>query len=195
MCGRFSLDTNIDMLIERYKAIKTVGRFNPQEEVFPTNMVPIVINNNNNNELKIMKWGFMPAFTKKPIINARTETVDIKPLFKNSFYSRRCLVPVTSFFEWQNINGKKIKRKISVKDENIFSLAGLYNVFRDTDGKEYESFTIITTDANETMKEIHHRMPVILPREMEKYWLDTSSGDLDIIKSIMKPYDGKIIIV
>ncbi|SHE57010.1 Putative SOS response-associated peptidase YedK [Tissierella praeacuta DSM 18095] len=195
MCGRFSLDTNIDMLIERYKAIKTVGRFNPQEEVFPTNMVPIVINNNNNNELKIMKWGFMPAFTKKPIINARTETVDIKPLFKNSFYSRRCLVPVTSFFEWQNINGKKIKRKISVKDENIFSLAGLYNVFRDTDGKEYESFTIITTDANETMKEIHHRMPVILPREMEKYWLDTSSEDLDIIKSIMKPYDGKIKIV
>ncbi|HAE92535.1 MAG TPA: hypothetical protein DCG60_07850 [Tissierella sp.] len=137
----------------------------------------------------------MPAFTKKPIINARAETVDIKPLFKNSFYNRRCLVPVTSFFEWQNIDGKKIKRKISVKDENIFSLAGLYNIFRDIDGKEYEAFTIITTDANETMKEIHHRMPVILPREMEKYWLDTNSGNLDIIKSIIKPYDGKIIIV
>ncbi|WP_353094477.1 SOS response-associated peptidase [Tissierella praeacuta] len=191
MCGRFSLDTSIDMLIERYEVIKTVGKFNPLEEVFPTNMVPIVINNKSN-ELKVMKWGFMPAFAKKPIINARAETVDIKPLFRNSFYNRRCLVPVTSFFEWQNIDGKKIKRKISVKDENIFSLVGLYNIFRDTDGKEYESFTIITTDANEDMKEIHHRMPVILPREMEKYWLDANLRDLDIIKSIMKPYEGKI---
>ncbi|MCQ4925187.1 SOS response-associated peptidase [Tissierella carlieri] len=194
MCGRFSLDVSIDVLIERYKAIKNMEEFKLPDEIFPTNTVPIVINKDNI-QLSMMKWGFMPEFTKKPIINARAETVDIKPLFRNSFYNKRCLVPATSFFEWENLDGKKIKRRISVKEENIFSLAGLYNIFRDKNGQEQESFTIITTDANEDMKKIHHRMPVILPKEMEEYWLDISFRNLDTLKSMMKPYDGEITIV
>ena len=194
MCGRFSLDVSIDVLIERYKAIKNMEEFKLPDEIFPTNTVPIVINKDNI-QLSMMKWGFMPEFTKKPIINARAETADIKPLFRNSFYNKRCLVPATSFFEWENLDGKKIKRRISVKGENIFSLAGLYNIFRDKNGQEQESFTIITTDANENMKKIHHRMPVILPKEMEEYWLDINFRNLDTLKSMMKPYDGEIIIV
>lgn len=193
MCGRFSLDASIDMLIEMYKAMKRMDEFSPQDEVFPTNTVPIVIKRNDN-ELRMMKWGFTPEFTNKPIINARAETIDIKPMFRNCFYNRRCLVPVTSFFEWENIDGKKVKRRISVEEENIISLAGLYSVFRDKNNQEYESFTIITTDANEDMKKIHHRMPVILPREMEKNWLDINFRDLDTLKSMMKPYEGKILI-
>ncbi|MDU5083103.1 SOS response-associated peptidase [uncultured Tissierella sp.] len=194
MCGRFSLDVSIDVLIERYKAIKNMEEFKLPDEIFPTNTVPIVINKDNI-QLSMMKWGFMPEFTKKPIINARAETVDIKPLFRNSFYNKRCLVPATSFFEWENLDGKKIKRRISVKEENIFSLAGLYNIFRNKNGQEQESFTIITTDANEDMKKIHHRMPVILPKEMEEYWLDINFRNLDTLKSMMKPYDGEITIV
>lgn len=194
MCGRFSLDVSIDVLIERYKAIKNMEEFKLPDEIFPTNTVPIVINKDNI-QLSMMKWGFMPEFTKKPIINARAETVDIKPLFRNSFYNKRCLVPATSFFEWENLDGKKIKRRISVKEENIFSLAGLYNIFRDKNGQEQESFAIITTDANEDMKKIHHRMPVILPKEMEEYWLDINFRNLDTLKSMMKPYDGEITIV
>lgn len=194
MCGRFSLDVSIDVLIKRYKAIKNMEEFKLPDEIFPTNTVPIVINKDNI-QLSMMKWGFMPEFTKKPIINARAETVDIKPLFRNSFYNKRCLVPATSFFEWENLDGKKIKRRISVKEENIFSLAGLYNIFRNKNGQEQESFTIITTDANEDMKKIHHRMPVILPKEMEEYWLDINFRNLDTLKSMMKPYDGEITIV
>lgn len=191
MCGRFSLDASIDVLIERYKVIKNMEEFKSQDEVFPTNTAPIVTSKTNT-QLSMMKWGFMPEFTKKPIINARAETVDIKPLFRNSFYNRRCLVPVTSFFEWENVEGKKIKRRISIEEENIFSLAGLYGIFIDKNNQEYESFTIITTDANEDMKKIHHRMPVILPRQIEKHWLDMNFRDLNALKSMMRPYDGKI---
>lgn len=193
MCGRFSLDASIDVLIEMYKAMKRMDEFSPQDEVFPTNAIPIVIKKNEN-ELRMMKWGFAPEFSKRPIINARAETVDIKPLFRNSFYNRRCLVPATSFYEWENIDGKKIKRRISLEGQNVFSLAGLYSIFRDKNNQEYESFTIITTDANVDMREIHHRMPVILPREMEKYWLDTNFRDLDALKSMMKPYKGNMMI-
>lgn len=193
MCGRFSLDVSIDVLIELYKAIKKMEEFTPQDEVFPTNTVPIVINRNVN-EIRMMKWGFAPEFTKRPIINARAESVDIKPLFRNSFYNRRCIVPVTSFFEWENVDGKKIKRRISIEDQSIFSLAGLYNTFRDNNGNEYESFTIITTDANDDMKKIHNRMPVILSKDMENHWLNMNFRDLNALKSMMTPYKAKIII-
>ena len=88
MCGRYSLDASIDVLIERYKASRSTRDFEGQEEVFPTNSVPIVINNGNN-EVKMMKWGFTFEFTKRPIINARAETVDIKPSFRYAY--RRAL--------------------------------------------------------------------------------------------------------
>lgn len=192
MCGRFSLDASIDVLIERYKARSTV-EFEAQEEVFPTNSIPIVINNGNN-EIRMMKWGFIFEFTKRPIINARAETVDIKQSFRYPFFNKRCIIPVTSFFECENVDGKKIKRKIST-EEDIFSLAGLYNTFQAKDGKVYEAFTIITTEANEYMKNIHHRMPVILPREVEELWLDKNFKDLKTLKSILKPYKGKVIII
>ena len=120
--------------------------------------------------------------------------MDIKQSFRYPFFNMRCIIPVTSFFVWENVDGKKIKRKIST-EEVIFSLAGLYNTFQAKDGKVYEAFTIITTEANEYMKNIHHRMPVILPREVEELWLDKNFKDLKTLKSILKPYKGKVIIV
>ncbi|HEY8363396.1 MAG TPA: SOS response-associated peptidase [Tissierellaceae bacterium] len=191
MCGRFSLDASIDVIIERYKAKNTV-EFLPKEEIFPTNVAPVVINNGNN-EIRMMKWGFVFDFTKNPLINARAESVDIKHSFKYSFLNKRCIIPVTGFYEWENVDGKKIKRKIFIQ-EDIFSLAGLYNTFRDKDGNPYEAFTIITTEANEDMKKIHQRMPVILPKDVEGLWLDTSFRDIKTLKTLLKPYNGKIII-
>lgn len=194
MCGRFSLDVNMDILIERYKAILSEGSFKAREEVFPTDVVPVVVKKGHN-ELKMMKWGFMPHFVKRPLINARAETVDIKPSFRNSFYNRRCIIPVTSFYEWQDVEGKKTRRRISIEDEKIFSLAGLYDTFKDGEGNGYLAFTIITTEANENMKDIHHRMPVILPNDMEEHWLNIDFRNLSILKSMMKPYDGKMTII
>lgn len=191
MCGRFPLDASIDVIIERYKAKNTV-EFLPKEEIFPTNVAPVVINNGNN-EIRMMKWGFVFDFTKNPLINARAESVDIKHSFKYSFLNKRCIIPVTGFYEWENVDGKKIKRKIFIQ-EDIFSLAGLYNTFRDKDGNPYEAFTIITTEANEDMKKIHQRMPVILPKDVEGLWLDTSFRDIKTLKTLLKPYNGKIII-
>src|SRR5690554_5522004 len=116
MCGRFSLDASIDMLIERYKAERNEKEFEAQDEIFPTNLVPIVVSNGKN-EIRMMKWGFTFEFTKRPIINARAETVDIKPSFRYSFYNKRCIIPITSFYEWENVEGEKIKRRISIEEE------------------------------------------------------------------------------
>ena len=133
MCGRYSLDASIHQLAERYKAIRPLEDFKGKEEVFPTNLVPVVLKDKER-EIRFMKWGFSPKFTNRPIINARAETVHIKPLFKSSFYHRRCIIPVTSFFEWKNEKGKKFKKRIHLPHQEIFSLAGLYSVFPDKAG-------------------------------------------------------------
>lgn len=193
MCGRFSLDMDIDSLLNRYKAIKGIDTFNPKDEIFPTDLSPIIINRKNK-ELRMVKWGFMPSFTKKPIINARSETVDIKPTFQYPFYNRRCLIPATSFFEWEKVGEDKIKRKISLKGEDIFSIAGLYDIFTDDNGVRYHAFTILTTEANIEMKSIHHRMPVILPRDKEELWLDKNIKNPIILKELLKPFDHSLLI-
>lgn len=180
MCGRYSLDADIDELIDRYKAIlKERATYNKQE-VFPTDRQPIVVNQDKQ-EIIFAKWGFSPDYAKRPIINARAETINGKPLFRNHFLNNRCLVPVTSFFEWEKIDGKKIKRKISIEKERIFSLAGLM------DGSG--NFTIITTSANKQMETIHDRMPVIIQKANEEIWLNNNIKNPNELISLLIPYN------
>lgn len=101
MCGRYALEADIDILIDRYKAMISNTNLSKKSEIFPTETVP-VIRDNGHIQIDMLKWGFAPSFAKKPLINARGETVDIKPTFKNSFISRRCIIPATSF-----LNGKR----------------------------------------------------------------------------------------
>jgi putative SOS response-associated peptidase YedK len=190
MCGRYALEADIDILIERYKAIIMDTNFNSTPEVFPTDTVPIIRQNKGNIEISNMKWGFMPSFAKSPLINARSETIDSKPTFRDSFINRRCIIPATSFYEWEKVGGKKIKRKININEENIFSIAGIYNSFFDREGKKYEAFTILTTSANESIKHIHDRMPVIIPREKEYIWLNTDNRDISYIKYLIMQWSN-----
>ena len=191
MCGRYALDADIDVLIAHYKAMLGEREFEGSEEIFPTNTVPI-IREIENRKIDFLKWGFMPSFTKKPLINARGETVDIKPTFKNSFIQKRCIIPATSFFEWEKVGDKKVRRRISI-EENLFSMAGLYNSFYD-DGKQYEAFTILTINANEQMQHIHERMPVIIKKDSEDIWLNSENKNIKELKTLIVPWKGKLII-
>lgn len=193
MCGRYALDADIDFLIERYKAIMDTN-FNPKPEVFPTNTVPVV-RVLDNLQIDQLKWGFMPSYTKSPLINARAETVEVKPTFKDSFLNRRCIIPATNFFEWEKVNDKKIKRRINISEENVFSIAGLYNSFLDKDGNKYEAFTILTTAANDSMKHIHDRMPVIIPRDHEYIWLNRNNKDIAALRELLIPWKSNVIYV
>ena len=192
MCGRYALDADIDFLINQYKAIIGKIKFEGSSEIFPTNTVPI-IRELENRQLDMLKWGFMPSFTKRPLINARAETVDIKPTFKNSFVNKRCIIPATSFFEWEKVEDKKIKRRISINNK-LFSIAGLYNTFYDNEGTEYEAFTMLTINANQEMKHIHERMPVILSNEDVETWLDKDNKNILELKNILIPWKGSLII-
>jgi len=133
--------------------------------------------------LRLFRWGLIPSWAEDEkaaneimvkTFNARSETIDTKPAFRESFISRRCLVPVRGFFEWQHIGGRKIPWYISLHDEDIFSLAGIWDSWKMKGGVTLNTFSVVTTRANELMSEIHNtkkRMPVILPAGAEKLWL------------------------
>jgi putative SOS response-associated peptidase YedK len=138
--------------------------------------------------LRLFRWGLIPSWVEDEneaneimvkTFNARSETLDTKPAFRESFTSRRCLVPVKGFFEWQHIGGRKIPWYISLRDEDIFSLAGIWDSWKMKGGISLNTFSVVTTRANELMSEIHNtrkRMPVILPAAAEKLWL---KGELE----------------
>ncbi len=193
MCGRYALDADIDLLIERYKAIIAEKEITTKSEIFPTDFQPIITESDGRN-IELAKWGFMPHYAKRPLINARGETVHEKPTFRKSFLKGRCLVSATAFFEWEEKDNKKIKRKISVEDVTIFSMAGLYEDFISKEGNRFRAYTILTTDANTQMALIHDRMPVILSPEDEDKWLDPGQTDIGKLRKLIIPSPLHLII-
>jgi len=155
--------------------------------------------------VRLLKWGLIPSWVKTKddaeeirykTFNARSESIESKPSFSSSFKLKRCIIPVKGFFEWQHVGNKKIPWYIYSSDDEILTLAGLFNDWVETrTGEVISTFTIITTDANEMMAEIHNskkRMPAILGRSDEKKWIDTSTA-LSEAYEMLKPCPSKIL--
>jgi putative SOS response-associated peptidase YedK len=142
--------------------------------------------------LDLIRWGLLPSWAKDrkiawKLINAQAETVDKKPSFKKAFEKRRCLVPVDGFFEWKKIGKRKQPYMIAMADRAPFTLAGLWENWKDPDSGEWvRTFTIITTDANELVATIHDRMPVVIGPEDRERWLKGPNP-----KELLKPYPAE----
>jgi putative SOS response-associated peptidase YedK len=183
----FTVNVNIvrEELEERYGAdLIDHDKYHPSYyyHAYSLPLMPVVCSDDQTS-LRLFRWGLIPSWVQDEseaneimtkTFNARSETIDSKPAFRESFISRRCLVPVRGFFEWQHIGGRKIPWYISLRDEDIFSLAGIWDSWKMKGGVSVNTFSVVTTRANELMSEIHNtkkRMPVILPAGVEKLWL------------------------
>jgi putative SOS response-associated peptidase YedK len=148
--------------------------------------------------LSLVKWGLVPSWAKDPhsgykMINARAEGIESKPSFRKPLRYQRCIIPASTFFEWQGIPGAKVKYRIARKDGELFGFAGLYDTWHDPHGSEFTTCTIITTQPNELMVPIHNRMPVILLPEDEERWLDPEMTELEPIISLLMPYPADLL--
>ncbi|WP_093750715.1 SOS response-associated peptidase [Tepidimicrobium xylanilyticum] len=154
-------------------------------DFYPSQIAPIVLKEEVN-KLKFAKWGFPFYGNKRLVINDRAESIMDKPMFKNSFYSARCITPVNLFYEWKDEGSrKKVKHGIYLKDKNIMSLGGIFKLTSDEKGNRELSFVIITTEANRYMKDIHSRMLLIIDDGTLDYWLDKGTP-INIIEEIFK---------
>ncbi|MCI0522304.1 MAG: SOS response-associated peptidase [Bacteroidales bacterium] len=200
MC--FTVNVNIvrDELEERYGATLTdPDNYRPSYyyHAYSLPTLPVVCSDEPS-VIRLFRWGLVPSWVRDEreadeillkTFNARSETLDVKPAFRDSFVSRRCLVPVRGFFEWQHIGGRKVPWYIRLRDEDIFSLAGVWDSWTISGGVTLNTFSVVTTRANSLMEEIHNtkkRMPVILPSGVEKLWL---RGEMsrDMASPLMMP--------
>lgn len=187
MCGRYSLTKTPNDIAGRLKVPLPTG-FQARYNIPPGQWVSAFrVGLAGSPELTALRWGLIPSWAKDPsmgnrLINARSESVDIKPAFKAAWKRRRCLVPADGFFEWKKVNGKKQPYRFTLVDESVFALGGLWETWGSSDGSEVETLAIMTTRPNSLVADFHDRMPVIIWPEHYSTWLlkneDDSLGDL-----------------
>ncbi len=195
MCGRYTNTANLDAMQMRFDFDTDETDFVPRYNLAPTQDAPVLIlDQNGRKRLEMMRWGLIPHWAKDAsignrMINARSETIQEKPVFKSAFKKYRCLVPADGFYEWQKTGKTRQPLRIMLKSRQLFAMAGLWAKWQGPDGREIRSFTILTTAPNALLKQIHDRMPVILPPDLEETWL--RSEDIDQLQGLLVPYPAQ----
>lgn len=196
MCGRFTLTATREEIAERFEVPDHFLSFYEKTyNIAPSQSVFSVINTGEERRAGFLRWGLIPSWAKDEkigykLINARAETIDEKPSFKHAFKKRRCLIIADGFYEWKRQNGTKQPMRITLKNEQLFAMAGLWEKWQAPDGNDIFTCTVITTKPNEIVSDIHDRMPVILKKEDEKLWLDRKIEDTHILKDLLEPYSA-----
>lgn len=197
MCGRFTLTVDPGQLQESFPWVDIPDDLFPRFNIAPSQPVAVVPNDGEN-KLDFFNWGLIPFWAKDPkignrMINARSETVAEKPSFRGSFKYKRCLVLADGFYEWRKDPGTKTKTPmyIHMKDKKPFAFAGLWDTWHSKDGSEVRTCTIITTEPNNLLTEIHNRMPVILPPQSYTDWLHEGEHDQTLLSSFLQPYNSE----
>jgi len=193
MCGRYSFAVEDELIKERFGVSVRSAVWKARYNCAPTQDLA-VISTSDPLTLSMYRWGLIPPWAKSrgttaAMINARAETILAKPSFKTPFRHRRCLVPADGFYEWKKTVKGKAPHRFILKGGAPFSMAGIWDQWVSPDGEIIRSFAILTTTPNELMKEIHDRMPVILPREHEITWLE-NTPEQDLLR-LLVPYPAQ----
>jgi putative SOS response-associated peptidase YedK len=187
MCGRFTLKSPGRITFDRVDHSNLPPLF-PRYNIAPTQNVLVVVQHDGGREAAFLQWGLIPSWSKegKGFINARSETIEDKPSFSESFQRRRCLIPADGFYEWQRSGKIAQPYYFQMQDESPFAFAGIWDEWQ-AEGKAIASCAIITTAANELLARIHDRMPVILPSESQDKWLDDES-EPGTLRNLLAPF-------
>jgi len=196
MCGRYVLKATLEELKQKYGAVPE-GTFvtDVNYNVAPSLHMPVILEQYGQRKIDKYRWGLIPFWAKEinsgySMINARAESLEQKKSYAQPFKSRRCVVPASGFYEWKSAGNEKIPHYITQKSSPIMNFAGLYEEWKPKDGQgdPLRSFTIITTEANDTMSELHDRMPAMLLDEELDIWLDPDNQDTSALKDLLRPW-------
>jgi putative SOS response-associated peptidase YedK len=196
MCGRFTLLT-LGQFTDlfpwiRMPAMPPGSRYN----IAPSQQIAVVANDGRD-QIDFYRWGLVPFWAKdsaigNKLINARMETLAEKPAYRAALRSRRCLIPADGFYEWKKEKGGgKTPMRIRMKSQEPFAFAGLWEKWRGADGGELRTCTIITGAANELVRPIHDRMPVILQSEHYREWIAAGDRDAADILPLLATYPAE----
>jgi putative SOS response-associated peptidase YedK len=195
MCGRFARFSLSRELERFFNAHPPSFEILPNYNVAPTQEIPVIIQQEDDRHLKKRHWGLVPFWAKdisigSRMINARVETITSKPAFRNALKQRRCLIPANGFYEWKGKAGNKQPYYFCSLSGEPLAFAGLWEVWENKEAPPeagpYKSCTIITTDARDSVKDVHDRMPLILKPEAYDEWLDPENREPGKIEDLLK---------
>lgn len=194
MCGRFSLATEQPILQDQFDFIIN-EELDYRYNIAPSQNILVIGSNGQERVGKKMRWGLVPPWSKDTkigykMINARAETLDEKISFKQPFKKKRCLILSDGFYEWKKQDKEKRPYRFIMKDRRPFAFAGLWECW-DKGDKPLYTCTIITTTPNELTKDVHDRMPVILPPSKYDLWLDRDVQDTEKLKTLLVPFNDQ----
>lgn len=197
MCGRFTLTAPPGVLFEWFD-IFDGPEFPPRYNIAPTQPIIVVLEGDGPRRTELMRWGLMPNWVKDPrefplIINARAETILEKPSFRGALRHHRCIIPATGYYEWRTgPDGKKQPFYITLKDGAPIAFAGVWASWMGPEGEEIDSAAIVTVPASDDLKEVHHRMPVMLEQDQIADWLNVREVPEKEAFQMLKPLpEGK----
>jgi putative SOS response-associated peptidase YedK len=198
MCGRFTLRASPADVAAHFGLDEIPDHLDERYNIAPSQAIATVrLDDAGRHVLRMNKWGLIPAWSKDAKIgysltNARAETVDEKPAFRSAFKARRCLIPADGFFEWLAITPKQKQpyhfRRI---DGALLGFAGLWERWKNPEGQTVETCSIITTSANDVVRPVHDRMPVILDPADYGQWLDPRAGADDLL-ALLRPAPDEV---
>jgi len=199
VCGRYTLSVPLSNLVDAFDVSPPEFEYIPRFNIAPTQDAPVVAQDEGGRRMGLLKWGLVPSWAKDPamgsrMINARAETVAEKPAFRGAFRRRRCLVPADGFFEWKKeaeeggAKARKTPHWIHRPDRGPFAMAGLWERWAPEDGVPLYTYTIITSEAVPVIREIHPRMPVVLPASAFSQWLDPDAAPEDLLP-LLQPFE------
>ena len=202
MCGRYTLHQKTDAIATRFNLATIPGVISPNYNVAPGQTMPIITEDEQGRHLEFMKWGLVPVWAKDPkmgykLINARSESIFEKPMWRSVIKRKRAIVPADGFYEWKKLADQSSKSKVAKqpyfihpKQTDLFGFAGVWETWKDANGQELKTYSIITTEPNKEMCAVHDRMPVILHKEDEASWLSPDhNDDRSTIESLLRPYE------
>ena len=190
MCSRYFLDADGNLIAYTFR-VPVDERVRRRYNIAPSQEAPVVrAAKDGGRELAMLRWGLVPFWAKDPsvgsrMINARSETVMEKPAFREAFRSRRCAIPASGFYEWTGDAKYRVPHAITVEGHPLVALAGLWECWKDAQGKRLETYTILTTEANRFVSPMHDRMPAILADGDIEAWL---TGGIEDAWKVIRPY-------
>jgi putative SOS response-associated peptidase YedK len=195
MCGRFTLTAVPEEISRAFGVPFHVSGYTRRYNIAPSQTVAALLHSHDRPHFEQLFWGLIPFWAKDPamgkrMINARSETLMEKKSFKTPFQKSRCLVVADGFYEWHKQGSNKIPYYIFLKPHRPFGFAGLWTTWRSSEGETITSCTLITTEANDKLKTIHDRMPVILKERDYIMWLDPNHQDAKALMRLLEPYDA-----
>jgi len=199
MCGRYRLSRRKQVVEEYFDSAPTEHDWNPRYNIAPTQNAPIIRQNPKEpaREMSLVRWGLIPSWAKDPsvaarMINARSETANIKPAFRDALKCRRCLIPADAFYEWKRAGKSKQPYCFEVNEGELFGFAGIWDRWKNTSGEAVETCSILTTTPNAVTAAVHDRMPVILDIDSYDLWLDPGMKAVDLVSELLKPCSAAI---